>query len=59
MQQHPDLPQAFADLGVEVPILKALRKIEYSKPSDIQRELIPPILAGRDILGQARIAVFC
>lgn len=54
MQHHTDLPKAFADLGVEVPILKALRKIGYETPSEIQRELIPLILAGHDILGQAR-----
>lgn len=54
MQKHPELPQAFADLGVSVPILKALRKIQYESPSDIQRELIPVALAGHDILGQAR-----
>ncbi|HRX85536.1 MAG TPA: DEAD/DEAH box helicase [Phycisphaerae bacterium] len=54
MQKHPELPQAFADLGVSVPILKALRKIGYETPSDIQREMIPVALSGRDILGQAR-----
>ena len=54
MQKHPDLPQAFAALGVDVPILKALRNIGYQTPSDIQREMIPVALAGKDILGQAR-----
>lgn len=54
MQQHPELPEAFADLGVEVRFLKALRKMNFVKPTDIQRDMIPPALAGRDILGQAR-----
>ncbi len=54
MQKHPDLPQAFADLGVEAPLLRALKKVGYEEPSDIQRELIPRILAGHDIMGQAR-----
>jgi ATP-dependent RNA helicase DeaD len=54
MQKHPELPQAFAELGVDVPILKALRKIGYETPSDIQREMIPVALSGRDVLGQAR-----
>jgi len=54
MQKHPELPQAFADLGVDLPILKALSKIGYSVPSDVQREVIPVALSGRDILGQAR-----
>ncbi|NOX59595.1 MAG: DEAD/DEAH box helicase [Planctomycetes bacterium] len=54
MQKHPDLPQAFADLGVEAPLLKALAKVGYEEPSEIQSELIPKILAGHDVLGQAK-----
>lgn len=54
MHKNPDLPNAFAELGVEAPILLALRKIGFETPSEIQRELIPRILEGRDILGQAR-----
>lgn len=54
MQKHPELPQAFADLGVDTPILMGLAKVGFTEPSDIQRELIPLILEGRDILGQAR-----
>ncbi len=54
MQKHPNLPQAFADLGVETPILKALAKIGYEEPSPIQSEMIPKILSGHDVLGQAK-----
>ncbi len=54
MQKHPDLPKAFEELGVEVPILKALQKIGYEQPSEIQSELIPVILEGNDVIGQAR-----
>jgi len=54
MQKHRELPKAFADLGVEVRFLKALAKMEFVTPSDIQREMIPPALEGKDILGQAR-----
>ena len=54
MQKHTDLPEEFGALGVEVPILKALRQIGFEKPTDIQRELIPRIIAGENILGQAR-----
>lgn len=54
MQRHPDLPQAFADLGVEVRFLKALHKMQFVEPSDIQRHMIPPALEGQDIIGQAR-----
>lgn len=54
MQKHTGLPQAFADLGVEVRFLKALGKMEFVEPSDIQLEMIPRALEGRDILGQAQ-----
>lgn len=54
MRKHPPLPQAFADLGVEVRFLKALVKMGFTEPSDIQRSMIPPALDGHDILGQAR-----
>ncbi len=54
MQKHPDLPKPFADLGVEPPILRALAKIGYEEPSPIQREMIPKILSGHDVLGQAK-----
>lgn len=54
MQQHPDLPQAFADLGIEVRFLKALQKVGFVEPSPIQRDMIPPALQGKDVLGQAR-----
>ena len=54
MRVHSDLPQAFADLGLEVQFLKAVQKMKFAEPSEIQRSVIPPALAGRDILGQAR-----
>lgn len=54
MQKHPDLPQAFADLGIEIRFLKAIQKMNFVEPSPIQVQLIPPALKGLDILGQAR-----
>jgi len=54
MQQHPDLPKAFADLGVEIPFLKALHTMGFVTPSDVQEAIIPPAMEGKDILGQAR-----
>ncbi len=54
MQSLPELPKAFAELGVEVRFLKAVRKMGFVDPSDIQREMIPAAIEGRDIMGQAR-----
>lgn len=54
MHKRVDLPSAFADLGIEVPFLQALRKMQFVEPSEIQKKLIPAALSGQDILGQAR-----
>jgi len=54
MHPHHELPQAFAELGLETPLLRALAKVGFSQPSDIQRAIIPVILQGKDVLGQAR-----
>ncbi|MCG8405995.1 MAG: DEAD/DEAH box helicase [Phycisphaerales bacterium] len=54
MHRHPELPKAFEELGIEVPILRALTAIGYETPSPVQRELVPLALAGKDLLGQAR-----
>ena len=54
MQKQRVLPQAFAELGIETPFLRALAKMEFVTPSEIQQKLIPSALAGHDILGQAR-----
>ncbi len=54
MQHHPQQPAAFAALGIEAPLLHALTKIGFVEPTDIQTQLIPHVLAGRDVLGQAR-----
>jgi ATP-dependent RNA helicase DeaD len=44
---------AFAALGIEAVTLKTLAELGYEEPTPIQRESIPPLLAGRDLLGQA------
>ncbi|MEO8637174.1 MAG: DEAD/DEAH box helicase [Gemmatimonadales bacterium] len=46
-------PSSFADLGIAPALVEALTALGYEEPTPIQREAIPPLLAGRDILGQA------
>ncbi len=48
-----DDPVGFADLGLRPELLTALGALGYEEPTPIQRETIPPLLAGRDLLGQA------
>jgi ATP-dependent RNA helicase DeaD len=43
----------FAALGLEAPLLTTLETLGYEEPTPIQREAIPPLLTGRDLLGQA------
>lgn len=51
---HPPLPEAFERLGVRPSLLRGLADMGFSEPSEIQALVIPPALAGNDILGQAR-----
>jgi len=44
----------FAELGLSEPILQALRDVGYEAPSPIQEQAIPPLLDGRDVIGQAQ-----
>ncbi|MEA2901249.1 MAG: ATP-dependent helicase DeaD [Actinomycetota bacterium] len=61
--QTPDAPtpegapvddgDGFTDLGLRPELLKALSELGYEEATPIQREAIPPLLEGRDLLGQA------
>jgi ATP-dependent RNA helicase RhlE len=44
----------FTDLGLAEPILRALGTKGYSDPTPIQRQAIPALLEGRDLLGIAQ-----
>ncbi|MEM6498620.1 MAG: DEAD/DEAH box helicase [Pseudomonadota bacterium] len=44
----------FSELDLAGPVLKALEREGYSKPTPIQIQAIPPAIAGRDILGIAQ-----
>ncbi len=45
---------AFNELALSAPVLQALQKIGYEKPSAIQAKTIPLLLEGKDVLGQAQ-----
>lgn len=45
---------SFKDLQLSEPVMKALASVGYEQPSPIQAQAIPPLLAGRDILGIAQ-----
>src|SRR3546814_2891091 len=50
----PTPPIKFTDLGLPEPLLRALADVGYESPSPIQAATIPPLLAGRDMIGQAQ-----
>ncbi|HSG08950.1 MAG TPA: DEAD/DEAH box helicase [Longimicrobiales bacterium] len=45
--------QAFAELGLGPELLRTLTSLGYEEPTPIQREAIPHLLQGRDLLGLA------
>ncbi|MBL8299829.1 MAG: DEAD/DEAH box helicase [Rhodanobacteraceae bacterium] len=47
-------PSTFRELDLPATVLKALDEVGYEAPSPIQAATIPPLLAGRDVLGQAQ-----
>ena len=49
----PPPADGFAALGLDPRILAALAALGYEEPTPIQRETIPTLVAGRDLLGQA------
>jgi len=44
----------FADLGLSEDILKAVTEMGFESPSPIQAQGIPPVMEGRDVIGQAQ-----
>jgi ATP-dependent RNA helicase DeaD len=44
----------FTDLGLSAPTLEALTHLGYERPTPIQEQAIPPLLEGRDVVGQAQ-----
>lgn len=50
---QPDAEASFADLNLRPELVKALSDLGYEEPTPIQRESIPPLLEGRDLVGQA------
>ncbi|MEL7353963.1 MAG: DEAD/DEAH box helicase [Cyanobacteria bacterium P01_A01_bin.116] len=46
--------QSFQDLALIDPVLRALNDAGYENPTPIQAQTIPPLIDGRDIIGQAQ-----
>lgn len=44
----------FSSLGLPQPLMQALERMQFTKPTPIQAQAIPPALEGKDILGSAQ-----
>jgi ATP-dependent RNA helicase DeaD len=45
---------SFSDLRLSPEILEAIHDVGYEQPSPIQEQTIPPLLEGKDVIGQAQ-----
>ena len=45
---------SFAELGLIPELLKAVEDAGYTEPTPIQRQAIPTIIAGKDVMGGAQ-----
>jgi ATP-dependent RNA helicase DeaD len=48
-----DSNTSFADLGLRNELVERLAELDYEEPTPIQREAIPVLIEGSDLLGQA------
>lgn len=44
----------FDQMGLGEPLMKALAEVGYENPSPIQAKIIPLLMAGKDVIGQAQ-----
>jgi len=52
-ESHDSQGTGFADLGLRRELLKTITALGYKEPTPIQRETIPVLLHGHDVVGQA------
>ncbi len=54
MSENTAPTSSFDELGLIPPLLKSLKALGYERPSPIQVQTIPVLLAGHDVIGQAQ-----
>jgi len=52
--EHETTPASFSDLGLPDHLVQAVSRLGYTEPTPIQEEMIPHVLEGRDVVGQAQ-----
>lgn len=54
MSEKNDVELGFTDLALAPVLLETIQELGYEKPSPIQASVIPHVLAGQDVIGQAQ-----
>jgi len=54
MSSEPEIQPNFQDFNLSKPVMKAVIDVGYETPTPIQSLIIPHVLAGRDVMGQAQ-----
>ena len=54
MSENNSEQPSFSSLALSKPVLEAIESVGYETPSPIQAQIIPFMLDGRDVLGQAQ-----
>ena len=54
MTETKEATKAFSELGLKPEILLALDELGYTEPTAVQEQVIPELLAGHDVIGQAQ-----
>jgi ATP-dependent RNA helicase DDX18/HAS1 len=49
-----EIPKKFTDLNLSEKTMKAIEGMKFENMTEIQQRAIPPLLAGRDVLGAAK-----
>ena len=45
---------SFKELGLSEPILRSLKDLDHSEPSEIQKQAIPIVLSGKNLMAAAQ-----
>src|SRR5690625_6197921 len=54
MSEQTEVQSSFEDLAVAPALLESIQQLGYQTPSPIQAAIIPHVLAGKDVIGQAQ-----
>ncbi|MEE9130219.1 MAG: DEAD/DEAH box helicase, partial [Phycisphaerales bacterium] len=54
MEEYFNTQMTFADMGLSPKLLDGITKLGFAHPTKVQAQLIPPALAGKDVIAQSK-----